>query len=40
MSLEDCDIGEVLEFDFFCWVGEFGGDIRKEFFVIKMGKGI
>lgn len=40
VSLEDCDKGEVLEFDFSRWVGELGGDIRKELPVIKMGKGI
>ena len=38
--MEDCDTGEVLEFDFSRWVGEIGGDIRKELPVIKMGKGI
>jgi hypothetical protein len=29
----------MLEFDFSRWIGETGGDIRKELPVLKMGKG-
>jgi hypothetical protein len=39
VTLTDSDTGEVLEFDFSRWIGETGGDIRKELPVLKMGKG-
>ncbi|XP_061166198.1 lipoxygenase homology domain-containing protein 1-like [Saccostrea echinata] len=40
VTLKDQDTGEILEFDFSRWIGELGGDIRKELPVIKMGQGI
>ncbi|XP_048764444.2 lipoxygenase homology domain-containing protein 1-like isoform X2 [Ostrea edulis] len=39
VTLTDRDTGEVLEFDFSRWIGEMGGDIRKELPVIKIGQG-